>query len=298
MKLIKIRGDLMLEEIKEVLISEMQRELHQRKRIEEEIQMISNKRDQKQEQAMKDLTKLESQIESVTNKSFHRIFHGKEIKSLLTEYTSVSNNAREEIKLMNNKIESLYQRIHDLSHDEILIEREIDRVRRATSFQELGLTEREALKYIKNDERKVIRAVFKNIKDNDTLETSADIDRNMSSLYQTNLSPFVLAMQKISIDDLVKELIEIEIVVDEDKIKFLKDLRHYAEAPEQRPYSEILGQERTDRLDNNFYNQAQDDLAYMQKYSSYPPLAISKIITLAVLVSMAKAKKQEKQNQK
>lgn len=288
----------MLEEIKEVLISEKQQELHRRQQIDKEIKELIKARDLKQQQAIQTLSSLETEMEGISSRSFNRIFHSKQIKELCTNYTNVSNNAIQEIKQLNAQIDDLYQQIHDLSHDEVIIEREIERIRQAVSLQELGLNERTALQYIKNDEKKVIRAVFKDIKDNYNLETSADIERNLNELYQVNLSPFVVAMQKTNFNTLVQELIDIGIIIDEDKVKFLKSLTEYVSEPNNTPFPVISHQDDPNYLDNYFYNQAGTALNNMNRYATYPPITITKIITLAVLVSMAKTNKKEQETQK
>lgn len=287
----------MLDEMKKILISSIQKELEQKKEIEKQIKTIVEKRNQRQKQAVLQLSSMEQQIKEQNNKLFQKIFISKKLINLYDEYMTVSHLVVEELNTTDEQIESLYRKLHDLSHDEILIEKELERVKNATSLQELDLTEKQALDYIKNDEKKVIKVVFKDIKDK-PLETSTDIERNINALYQTNLSPFVIAIQKIEISDLIKELIEIGITVDEDKIDFINRLKNYILDPIHMPYPDIQGQERTDRLDHNFYNQVELELAHMQHYNSYPPLAVSKIVTLAILVSMAKTNKQEKQTQK
>lgn len=287
----------MLEEMKESLINNLEQELEQRNLIDKEVKEIAAERNNKQEMAMKTLSQIKQELKSIRKNIFHRIIKSKKIMSLCNEYMDISHKSIEEINLLDKKIESSYQKVYDLAHNQFLIERELERVKQATSLQELGVTEKQALDYIKNDERRVIRAVFKDIK-GQSIETSSDIDRNINILYQTNISPFAVAIQKISFSDLIKELVDIGIIVDEDKITFINTLKKYIVNPEKMPYPNIMGQERTDRLDHNFYNQIQVDLMNMEHYHSYPPLAVSKIVTLAILVSMAKANKQAKQNQK
>lgn len=287
----------MLEELKEALINNLKKELEQRNLIDKEVKEIVIERNNKQKMAMESLSQIEQELNSIRKNPFHRIIKSKKIVSLCNQYIETSHASIEEINLLDEKIESLYQTLHDLSHNQFLIERELERVRKATSLQELGVTEKQALDYIKNDERRVIRAVFKDIK-RQFIETISDIDRNINTLYQTNISPFVVAIQKISFSDLIKELVDIGIVVDEDKIKFINMLKSYINDPGKMPYPNIVDQERIDCLDHNFYNQVQVDLANMQHYNSYPPLAVSKIVTLAILVSMAKLNKQIKQSQK
>ncbi len=288
----------MLEEIKKVLINNLQQELQQRKEIDKEIKEVVKERDQKLQQLVQNLSQLQIQIEEINKKTWHRIIHRKNLNVLYLQYRQESNLAIEEMKKWNEKIESLYQKIHDLSHDEALIEKEIDRIRKATSFPELGLTERAALNYIKSDDRKVIRAVFKDIKDSQRLETKTDIERNINILYQTNLSPFVVAMQRIRIEDLIKELLEIGIIIDEEKIKLLELLKQDTKSYIEISYLARKEQETTDPLDYDFYNQVKADLENMQYHTSNHNITISKIMTLAVLISIAKTNKKRVEVQK
>ena len=300
----------MLEEVKEVFISNIQKELAEKQEIEDkidkEIETMSKERIQKQEESTLVLSDINQQIQELNKKLFQRIFGSKKLTNLCNEYTAATNYATEEIKLIDEKIESLYQQLYHLAYDKASIDKKLEGVKKATSLPELGLTEKQALDCIKDNEKKVVRAVFRDIQ-KQSIETSTDIDRNMNILYQTNISPFVVAMQNMNIGDLIKELVDIGIIVDQDKIEYIGKINNYISNMEKLsdpsnlsnlrsiPYPDIQGQERADRLDHNFYNQVQQDLSHMQHYNSYPPLAVSKIVTSAVLVSMAKENKREKQ---
>ena len=267
-------------------------------KIDKEVHEVIKERDQKQQLFIQNLSQLQTKIEEINKKPWHRIIHSKKLNTLYLQYRKESNLAIEEMKKWNDRIESLYQKMHDLSHDGILIEKEIDRIRKANSLSELGLTERAAINYIKSDDKKVIRAVFKDIKDSQHLETKTDIERNINTLYQTNLSPFVVAMQRIRIEDLIKELIEIGIIIDEDKIKLLERLKKDIKSYTEMSYLTRKDQETTDSLDDDFYNQVKADLESMQYHSFNQGITISKIMTLAVLVSIAKTNKKREEIQK
>lgn len=300
----------MLEEVKEVFISNIQKELAEKQEVEDEIdkeiEHMSKKRIQKQEESALILSNLNQQIQELNRKLLQRIFGSQRLTNLCNEYTAANNSAIEEIKLIDEKIESLYQQLYHLAYDKVSIDKKLEGVKKATSLQELGLNEKQALDYIKDNEKKVVRAVFRDIQ-KQKIETSTDIDRNMNTLYQANISPFVVAMQNMNIGDLIKELVDIGIIVDQDKIEYIGKINNYISNmekllnssnisnPKSIPYPDIQGKERTDRLDHNFYNQVQQDLSHMDHYHSYPPLAVSKIVTLAVLVSMAKENKRERQ---
>lgn len=300
----------MLEEVKEVFISNIQKELAEKQemedKIDKEIETMSKERVQKREESALVLSDISQQIQELNKKLFQRIFGSKKLTNLCNQYTAATNSATGEIKLIDEKIESLYQQLYHLAYDKSSIDKKLEEVKKAASLQELGLTEKQALDCIKDNEKKVVRAVFRDIQ-KQKIETSTDIDRNMNILYQTNISPFVVAMQNMNIGDLIKELVDIGIIVDQDKIEYIGKINTYISNmeklsdssnlsnPKSIPYPDTQGQERTDRLDHNFYNQVQQDLSYMQHYNSYPSLVVSKIVTLAVLVSMAKENKREKQ---
>ena len=293
----------MLETIKEVLISGKKQELRKKEEIKKRIEEI--KLEEKQENfdlIDKKIIELENKLESLTSNLFKRMIHGQDIKDIYQEYINLSHRKTNKINKFNKEMELLLKELHDLSYNEASIEMEIEKIRKASSLADLSLTEKEAQQILKNyshqDEKNIIKMVFLDIKNNQEIKTREDIYKNMQVLYQTNVSPFVLAMRKILPSDLIKELIDVGIVIDEDKVEFLEELASYTLSPHHDLSKVVRKLERTDRLDSYYYNEIEKALANMERYSNYPNVALSHIMTLSVLVSMAKTNKQKKLPQK
>lgn len=293
----------MLETIKEVLISKKKEELKQKEEINKRMEEIKKEEKQQNFQSIdKELSEIENRLNELVSSSLKRIFKGKEINNLYERYTKLSNSKLEKIDKFNNEREELLTRLHDLSYSEVLIEMEIERIKKATSLTELGLTEEQALIILKNysqeNDQNIIKTVFLDIKNSQNITTREEIFKNMQNLYQTNASPFVLAMKKILPTELISDLIDIGITIDNDKVEFLNQLTTYTLSPTHNLLPIIQKLERKDRLDAYYYNEVEKALANMERYSNYPNTAISQIMTLSVLVSMAKINKLEKQSQK
>lgn len=293
----------MLETIKEVLISSKKQELREKEEINKRIEEI--KKEEKEENFQyidQKLNELEKKLNSLIKNPFKRMIYGKQIKEIKEEYITLSHTKIEKINRFNLERERLLKKLNELAHDEVLIEAEIEKIKKATSLKDLGLTEEKAQDMLKNytqqNERNVIKTVFLNIKNNQNMETREDVYKNMQRLYQTNVSQFVLAMKKILPFDLINELIDVGITIDDDKVTFLKELTTYTLSPNHNLLPVIQKIERTDRLDDYFYNEVEKALANMERYSNYPNTAISQIMTLSVLVSMAKTNKKQNQLQK
>ena len=293
----------MLEIIKEVLISNKKKELKQKEEITVRIEKLKKKeREENFDLVDQKLTELEQKLELLTTNTFKRIIHGQDIKGIYQEYINLSHDKTNKLNEFNKERDLLLKKLQDLSEDKDKIEAKIELIRKAQSLKELGITEKQAKDMIKDfseqSEENIIKTVFLNIKNNENLETREDIYRNLQTLYQTNISPFVLAMKKIKPIDLIEELIDVNIVIDEDKMEFIKELSAYIKSPSHNLLPIIQKLERTDRLDAYYYNEVQKALANMERYSNYPSTAVSHIITLSVLVSIAKSNKKERQLQK
>ncbi len=281
----------MLEEVKEGLIAEINQKMQQPKQLEAEIKKLFQESNQKYDEKKSQLLNLSKQIKDLNNHLLTKLTSGKQINTLMTQFDQTLEEMLDEQNRMNSQIENLYHQIYDLSHNSILYEQEMKHITEASTLEELGLTMVSAQKYIKSDDKKVIRAIFKDIKEKPEFTTSSEIEKALNMLYQTNASPFVKAMQNLSLDDLILELMDIGIIIDSDKVQLLKNLIEYAKAPNSNTIPIPSMQERTDRLDNNFYNMVEQDFANMQRFNNYPPIAISRIVTNAILTSIAKAKK-------
>ena len=136
-------------------------------------------------------------------------------------------------------------------------------------------------------------AIFKNIKENCNLLTSQDIKKVIAELYKTNVSAFVVAMKKKSLEEILLLLQEADINIGKGKVTFLKNI-----LIEHQTFS-IDETNEINNLDYEYYKQVQTELGYMQKSKDYQQTAVSKIITLTALVSIVKAnRKKEKETQK
>lgn len=281
----------MLEEIKEVLINEREQEINSSQIVYKEINKLIKHRDLKQKQAIEKLTNLEEELKRISKGLFNRILNIKRINQICNNYTNLSKDIFEEINQLNVSIDQLYRKINYEPTNNSEIEEEIKRISEANSLEELGLTEKTALQYIKNDEIRVIRSVFKDLKDKYNLTTKEDIDNCLNKLYRVNVSPFVTAIQKINFKTLIHELVDIGIIVDDNKIKVLEKLTQYDNLSEEEKQNIKYNKEKLDYLDNYFYNQVEIVINNMNRYKTFPKVTVSKIVTLGILISMAKNNK-------
>lgn len=290
----------MLDLIKEVLVSAKELELKQREDIivrmneikEEEKQIVFCELDNQ-------LTDINQRISSLTHGFFKRMFNSGKIKKLYNEYVDLSRIKNEKIVKFNNERNCLLDKLFDLSHDDILIRNEIERIKHAKSLEELGLTEEMALKLIKehfeNDDFAVIKAVFSNIKNNNNLLTKEDILRNMQELYKVNISSFVTAMKKVVPGDFVSVLLDVGVVIDENKVEFLNELTSYTLKPSGNILDVISCLDRVDDLDSYYYDEVKNTLSRIKDFN-YSSSYLSYIMSLSALVSIAKNNNLEKKN--
>jgi hypothetical protein len=283
----------MLEEIKEVLIKEKKDELERKKKIDNEIKKTLLEIDENDNRTMNEILSIQYEKEALNKKALNRIFNHKKVLELESKIEKLTKENNVKTKSLIAKIESLYQEIYDLSHDEVLVEEEIHKIKQATNVQELGFTEKQALALIKGNDDRIIRAIFKNIKENCNLLTSQDIKKVIAELYKTNVSAFVVAMKKKSLEEILLLLQEADINIGKGKVTFLKNI-----LIEHQTFS-IDETNEINNLDYEYYKQVQTELGYMQKSKDYQQTAVSKIITLTALVSIVKAnRKKEKETQK
>lgn len=293
----------MLDVIKEVLIKQKQDELNQREVIDKRIKEIKKEECQENFEVIdRELGEIEKELLSLNIGFFKRLFNGKKIKRLYEKYASLSHSKMDKINKFNNERDELLSRLYDVSHNEVLIEKEMEKIQKASSLAELDMTEEEAMdllkEYFENDNLAIIKTVFSNIKNNKNIMTREDIFKNMQELYQTNISSFVTAMKKVVPKDFVSALLDVGIVIDEDKVSFLNSLTSYILEPSGN-ISAVVGKlGRSDRLDSYYYNEIEKALSKMQTYGNFPSSHLSYIMSLSALVSMAKTNKLEKENKK
>lgn len=283
----------MLEIIKEILISEKQLELNKKEEINRGIQEIKSKKNQQEILFLEQkLEKVAIEINELNNNFFSRLFHNKKLKKLYEEYRRIYLIKSNKLKSIQIEIDKLFDELYNFTHDEVLIEKEIQKIKQASSLSDLSINDEIAAKIIKehskNDEKLIIKAVFSNIKDNNQLESKEDIFKVMQSLYQTNSSQFVSSMLKVSPKELIDCLVDIGIIIDDDKIEILNNLTTY----NIKPHNQI---KTNNKLDNYFYNEIEKAFSNIENNPEYKQSIISKIMTLTVLVSIAKNNKKEKE---
>lgn len=293
----------MLEIIKEVLISSKKEKLRRKEEINKRIEELRKEEHELNLELIdKNIYELETKLKLLSSNLIKKILNSRKIKEVNKKYNDLLKIKNDKLNTINQERDNLLNELHELIHNEVLIECEIENIRRATTLEELELTKKQAkdilTNYTQQSEKNVIKAVFLDIKNNQNISTREDIYKNMQKLYQTNVSQFVLAMKKILPIDLISELIDIGIVIDVDKVEFLKELANYTLSPTHNLLPIVQKLESKDRLDNYYYNEVEKVLANMERYSNYPSTALSQLMTLSVLVSMAKTNKNEKQLQK
>ena len=292
----------MLERVKLVLIKQKQIELNKKKAIIKQIDHLTEEQQKLNLSKIdQELTNLEKQILSIQENFFQRIFHKKLLHQLYQKYIDLSRSKTDKFHQYDNQINQLLQELFDLVHDEALIEKEIDRIKNAKTLQELNLTEQQAKELLDRmvpvQKLTAIQKVFSEILlTNPT--TKDEISTITRKLHQTNSSPYVLEMQTIEPTELMNQLLEIGIVLEEDKFKFLNELSDYTKDLVNHNLPNIQLIHRTDRLDQYYCNEVEFALNNMMRYHNPSSIAVSQIKTLSVLVSLAKYNKKEKVSQK
>ena len=292
----------MLERMKLVLINQKEMELSKKQSIKDQIdQLITEQKNLDLSKIDSKLSNIEKQIHSIEASLIKRIFNAKLLKQRYQEYIDISRTKMEKFNYYNQQIDQLLQELHDLVHDEFLIEKEIGKIKSATTLEELGLTEKQAQallnKVDSSENYTAIQKVYSSILSTN-LTTRDEISKITRKLHQTNSSAYVMEMQHIKPIDLMNQLLEIGIIIDEDKVRFLNELHNYIQLSlkDKMPNIQII--KRTDRLDNYYCNEVELALNNMIRYQNPSSIAVSQIKTLSILVSMAKQNKKEKTHQK
>ncbi len=292
----------MLERVKLVLINQKEMELSKKQSIKDQIdQLITEQKNLDLSKIDSKLSNIEKQIHSIEASLIKRIFNAKLLKQRYQEYIDISRTKMEKFNYYNQQIDQLLQELHDLVHDEFLIEKEIGKIKSATTLEELGLTEKQAQallnKVDSSENYTAIQKVYSSILSTN-LTTRDEISKITRKLHQTNSSAYVMEMQHIKPIDLMNQLLEIGIIIDEDKVRFLNELHNYIQLSlkDKMPNIQII--KRTDRLDNYYCNEVELALNNMIRYQNPSSIAVSQIKTLSILVSMAKQNKKEKTHQK
>lgn len=291
----------MLEKVKQVLIDQKKAELNKKKQLEQELDRINE--EEKQNTFIdvdEKLKQLEQEIDDINSTLIGKIINGKKIKELYQQYKEISKNKISKLAFYKNKRDELLNQLYIFTHNEdVLIEQEIIRINKAKTLEDLGLTEekaRELLTTCNLKEPTIIQKVFYKVVMS-TPSTSEDIFRIMQNLYQTNSSAFAVAMRNTKILDIIDQLAEMNIIIDEEKQVFLKQLNAYIKSSDNKlPSTKLI--DKTDRLDNYYCNEIEKAITSIEKNSNPESTIIAQIITLTALVSIAKVNKKENESRK
>lgn len=290
----------MLEEIKGILIGQKKQQLNKKEELDKKIQEI-NKKAKEQDFSIidKKLNSIENQVAQINQNFFLRLFSQKKLKELNNEYKELSNSKIRVLEEFNLERERLITELSILVHYSGSIEQEIIKIKQAKTLGDLGLTEEDAKMLIRNYhnhlENSIIQKVFLTVLSKNPT-TREEIFRIMQELYQTNSSAFVVEMQKINPTELTNQLIEIGIVIDKDKLSFINEIYHYLNGTSKTlPTMENI--KIDDRLDHYYCNEVEKALTNIKNYPNIKSNAISQLMSLTAIVSIAKEKKKEKQNE-
>lgn len=284
----------MLEEVKTILINQKEKELNQIEVINKQIAELNQKEKQNNFTAIdKHIIELENEIARINQSLITKLSASKKLKKLYDEYYQLSANKIKVLEEFNNEREKLIIELSKLISNAGLIEQEIINIKKASTLQELGLNEETAKSLLRKNhnhyEDSAIQKVFSKVVLRKP-STREEIFRIMQELYQTNSSVFVLEMQKISPTDLANQLIEIGIVIDKDKLNLMNKVYYYLKQTNKiLPTMQDI--EINDRLDHYYCNEIEKVLANIENYPNINSTALSQMLSLTAIVSIAKENK-------
>lgn len=284
----------MLEEVKTILINQKEKELNQIEVINKQIADLNQKEKQNSFTVIdKHIIELENEIARINQSLITKLSTSKKLKKLYDEYYQLSANKIKVLEKFNNEREKLIIELSKLISNAGLIEQEIINIKKANTLQELGLNEETAKSLLRKNhnhyEDSAIQKVFSKVVLRKP-STREEIFRIMQELYQTNSSVFVLEMQKISPTDLANQLIEIGIVIDKDKLNLMNKVYYYLKQTNKiLPTMQDI--EITDRLDHYYCNEIEKVLANIENYPNINSTALSQMLSLTAIVSIAKENK-------
>ena len=284
----------MLEEVKTILINQKEKELNQIEVINKQIADLNQKEKQNNFTVIdKHIIELENEIARINQSLITKLSTSKKLKKLYDEYYQLSANKIKVLEKFNNEREKLIIELSKLISNAGLIEQEIINIKKANTLQELGLNEETAKSLLRKNhnhyEDSAIQKVFSKVVLRKP-STREEIFRIMQELYQTNSSVFVLEMQKISPTDLANQLIEIGIVIDKDKLNLMNKVYYYLKQTNKiLPTMQDI--EITDRLDHYYCNEIEKVLANIENYPNINSTALSQMLSLTAIVSIAKENK-------
>ena len=284
----------MLEEVKTILINQKEKELNQIEVINKQIAELNQKEKQNNFTAIdRHIIELENEIARINQSLITKLSTSKKLKKLYDEYYQLSANKIKVLEEFNNEREKLIIELSKLISNAGLIEQEIINIKKASTLQELGLNEETAKSLLRKNhnhyEDSAIQKVFSKVVLRKP-STREEIFRIMQELYQTNSSVFVLEMQKISPTDLANQLIEIGIVIDKDKLNLMNKVYYYLKQT-NKILPTMKDIEINDRLDHYYCNEIEKVLANIENYPNINSTALSQMLSLTAIVSIAKENK-------
>lgn len=288
----------MLEAIKEVLISEKQHQLIEKEQIKTDLTKLQEEEIEKYNEFDEKLALIEKEISYIDNNFIKRIIKSKKIKKDYDSYINLSHEKNKYQKELFEKKKKLICRLSQLNDEKLFQDLQINKIKSASSLEELDITEKQAIEKLKNRpsevDKKIIRNVFERIKNQtERLRTREDVFKTMQMLYQTNASQFSISMRKLLPVDIISELKDI-VTVDCDKLNFLTKLPSYV--LNESNSNQIIPTDisKLDNLDRYYYGEIEKGLSSINDYSKYNKDYISKMTTLTILVSLAKNNRKNK----
>lgn len=281
----------MLDTIKNILIDEKKNDLKIRKEINQEISKLKKEIKQDLTSINNDILNLEKEISLLNKNILARIINYKELKSLNDQYRNIITSKTNKLEQYDNIKNTLLNKIYHNNENTLLIENEINRIKNASSLEELGFNNETAQTFLRqihnHQEYSTIQKVFSSI-DTDTLNTKEDVNKYLYKLCQVSTSSFIVELKKMSPKELSKELIEIGILIEDNKLDFLNQL--YKFQKKEIDLIPVIEKNNNNEIDNYYYDYIEKMLSALKNNMKFSPIMMAQIMTLTVLTSMVKLK--------
>ena len=280
----------MIEKLKNVLILEQEEKLKRQNWIEERYESVKNEQ-QKIKKINEELEQVEKETLALRSKFFSRKWQKKKIRKLYMHHGKLMEDKCAALEKYNLEKDLIIKEFYGLIEDKNKIKERIEHLKNVKKLQELNLSEKEAIERLEQkEENAVIKVIFAEVKESEKLKDSIDIFKTMQNLFQTNTSAFVNAMKNIDFTALVQALKDIGITLEKEKCAFLEKLmmnkNNIAHLEDALPLLETLNQEN--ELDIYYKEEVEKVIQSIQKYPNICVSAISQIMTLTILIAIAK----------
>lgn len=281
----------MLEIVKNILIEEKKNDLITRKEINQEIYKLKKEIKQELTSINKQIQNIEEEISMINKSIVSRTINHKKLKQLNYEHRNIITSKMNKLEQYDNTKNTLLNKIYHINENTLLIENEINRIKNANSLEELGFTNETAQIFIRqinnSTEYTTIQKVFSSI-DKETLKTKEDINKYLYKLCQVSTSSFIVELKKMTPKELSKELIEIGILIEDNKLDFLNQL--YKFMKKEIDLIPILEKKNDNEIDKYYYEYIEKMLSALKNNMKFSQTMMAQIMTLTVLTSMAKLK--------